>query len=75
MVWLSIFKFKEMKVRYDKENDIVVIMFSEKSVSESEEKKPGVVIDYSEDGSIVSIEVMNASKEMTFPSKMEYEVG
>jgi uncharacterized protein YuzE len=64
-----------MKVKYDKENDIVVIIFSENAIVESEETKPGLVFDYSEDGSIVSIEVMNASKQMTFPFKVEYEVA
>jgi uncharacterized protein YuzE len=64
-----------MKVIYDKENDIVVIIFSENAIVESEETKPGLVFDYSEDGSIVSIEVMNASKQMTFPFKVKYEVA
>jgi uncharacterized protein YuzE len=64
-----------MKVKYDKENDIVVIIFSENAIVESEETKPGLVFDYSEDGSIVSIEVMNASKQMTFPFKVKYEVA
>ena len=64
-----------MKVKYDKENDIVVIVFSENKVVDSEEKKPGLIFDFADDGSIVSIEVMNASSQMTFPFKMEYEVA
>lgn len=64
-----------MKIKYDKENDIVVIVFSENAIADSDESKPGLIFDYSDDGSIVSIEVMNASKQMTFPFKVEYEVA
>ncbi|MFW6222729.1 MAG: DUF2283 domain-containing protein [Bacteroidota bacterium] len=64
-----------MKVRYDKENDVIVIIFSDNEITESDEQKPGLIFDYANDGSIVSIEVLNASKQMPFPYKVEYEVA
>lgn len=64
-----------MKVKYDKQVDILYITFNQNIVEESDEYKPGIVIDYSEDGSIVSIEILNASKHMPDPLKVEYEVG
>ena len=64
-----------MKVRYDKEVDIMVIRFTELPVAESDEDKPGIIIDYAEDGSVISIEIMDASKRMESPVKMEYELA
>jgi uncharacterized protein YuzE len=62
-----------MKVKYDKEADIVYISLSDKAIKESDEDKPGVILDYSADGSIVGIEILNASKKLPQPYKMEYE--
>lgn len=35
----------------------------------------GIILDYDEKGSIVGIEILNASKRMKDPSKLEYEVA
>ena len=64
-----------MKVKYDKENDILYMEFSEEPVSESYEDKPGIIIDYSKEGYIVGIEILNASKNTEYPNKFEYEVA
>lgn len=64
-----------MKVKYDKEADVIYIMFSDKPVKESDENKQGVIIDYAESGDIVGIEILNASKQFPNPSKVEYEVA
>ena len=64
-----------MKVKYDKEVDILYITFSENKIKESDEDKPGVIIDYDKKGAIVGIEVLNASKKMLNPNKVEYEVA
>ncbi len=64
-----------MKVKYDKEVDVLYISFSENEIKESDEGKPGVVIDYDKDGTIVGIEILDASQKMTNPTKVEYEVA
>jgi uncharacterized protein YuzE len=64
-----------MKVRYDKDVDILVIRFSDLPITESDEDKPGVIIDYAEDGTIVGLEIMNASKKLSQPNKVEYEIA
>ena len=64
-----------MKVKYDKETDILYITFNKQKIKESDEDKPGIIIDYSKDGSIVGIEILNASKKMPVPMKVEYEVA
>ncbi len=64
-----------MKIKYDKEVDILYISFSNESIKESDEDKQGIIIDYSENGNIVGIEILDASKKMPQPTKLEYEVA
>ena len=53
-----------MKIRYDKEVDALYIDLLDLPSLESEEIAPGVIVDYSEDGRIVGIEVLNASQKL-----------
>ena len=62
-----------MKVKYDKETDILYIRLSDIALDESDEDKDGVILDYSANGQLVGIEVLNASKTTIEPSKVEYE--
>ncbi len=62
-----------MKVKYDKETDILYIKLSDLEIDESDEEKKGVILDYAEDGTLVSIEILNASKSNLSPTKVEYE--
>ena len=62
-----------MKVKYDKETDILYIRLSDLAIAESDEDKMGVILDYTADGQLVGIEVLNASKSAIQPSKVEYE--
>lgn len=64
-----------MKVKYDKEVDVLYILLSEKKIKESDEDKPGVILDYDKDGSVVGIEILNASKRMKNPAMVEYEIA
>ena len=38
-----------------------------KSIDESNEDKPGIIPDYAKDGSVVGIEILNASSKMSQP--------
>ena len=62
-----------MRVKYDKEVDILYVSFSNEPVFESDEDKKGIILDYSANGQIVGIEVLNASKQVGSPAKVEYE--
>jgi uncharacterized protein YuzE len=64
-----------MKVKYDKEQDILYVSFSDETVFESDEEKKGIILDYSATGQIIGIEVLNASKQVENPAKVEYEVA
>lgn len=64
-----------MKIRYNKEVDVIYLQFSTAPVSESDEDKPGIIMDYAANGSIVGIEILDASKKFPEPIRIEYEVA
>lgn len=64
-----------MKVTYDPQVDIVHILFSNTPIEESDEDKPGVILDYDKDGNIVGMEILDASKRMENPRALEYAVA
>jgi len=64
-----------MKVKYDKETDILYIRLNEGIVFESDESKPGIILDYSSDNQLIAIEILEASKSTIQPAKVEYEIA
>lgn len=64
-----------MKVIYDRETDTLTIILAETPVAESDEDKPGVILDYDAAGNLVSLEVMDASRRVAVPSRIEYQVS
>jgi len=64
-----------MKVYYDPDVDVLRILFSSQPIEESDEDKPGVIIDYDKDGNIVGLEVLEASKRVENPRSLEYAVA
>ncbi len=56
-----------MKLTYDAEVDVLRPLFADGPVEESDEDKPGVILDYDKDGNIVGLEILNASKRMENP--------
>jgi len=64
----------KMKIKYDQEVDILLIELSDSKIYESDESKPGVIIDYDKEGNIVKIEILDASKRTNTPFKFEYEM-
>ena len=64
-----------MKVKYDQEVDVLRIELSNRPVEESDEEKPGLILDYDKQGNVVSIEILNASKRMENPRSLEYAVA
>ncbi len=64
-----------MKVKYDKEVDVMKIVFSDNKIAESDEEKPGVILDFDVHGNIVSMEILDASKSITSTLSVDYEVA
>ena len=63
-----------MKVTYDQEVDILSIVLNDTDVEESDEDKPGIIIDYDDDGNIVGLEILDASTCIGNPRTLEYAV-
>jgi uncharacterized protein YuzE len=64
-----------MKVKFDKEVDVLYIKLNDLPIVESDQEKPGIILDYAEDGTVVSIEILNASRKLQQPDKIEYEIA
>jgi uncharacterized protein YuzE len=64
-----------MKVIYDRETDTLTVIFAETLVAESDEDKPGIILDYDVSGNLVAHEILDASRRVTSPSRMEYQVS
>jgi uncharacterized protein YuzE len=62
-----------MKVIYDSETDVLRILFSTAAIQESDEDKPGVILDYDQGGNLVGMEILNASQRMENPRNVEVE--
>ena len=64
-----------MKVTYDPEVDALSIILSDVSVEESDEARPGVILDYDAAGNVVGLEILNASKRVDNPRAIDYALA
>ena len=64
-----------MIIKYDKDIDVIYIKLTDGKVAESDEDKTGIILDYDDSGNIVGIEVLNASKKISQPNDIIYEVA
>jgi uncharacterized protein YuzE len=62
-----------MKVTYDRQTDTLSIVLKEGPIAESDEIKPGVILDYDDKGDLVSLEVLDASLRVTDTGRMEFQ--
>jgi len=55
-----------MKISYDKESDAIYFTISETTkVAESEEVRPGIVLDFDDNNRVVGVEILGASQRMS----------
>jgi len=58
-----------MRLKIDKENDVLYFRLDETAIIESEEVQPGVILDFDKNGRVVGIEILDLSKRVT-PEKL-----
>ena len=64
-----------MKVIYEKEIDVLRIILNDRPISESDEQRPGVIMDYDENGQLVGMEILNASRNTNNPMACDFAVA
>lgn len=64
-----------MKITYDPEVDILRIILINVPIEDSDEEKPGVILDYDEDGNIIGLEILDASKRIDNPRSLKYSIS
>lgn len=64
-----------MKVIYDPETDTLTVIFKDAPVAESDEDKEGVILDYDAHGHLISLEILDASRRVTKPQGIEFEMA
>jgi uncharacterized protein YuzE len=63
-----------MRVIFDPESDTLSLIFREDKIVESDEIREGIIIDYNKDGKIVSMEILDASEQISEPQGILYEL-
>jgi uncharacterized protein YuzE len=64
-----------MKIYYDKETDTLTITLRDAKVRESDELRPGMIIDFAEDGGVVRMEILRASKVVEKAGEIQFGVA
>ena len=64
-----------MKVTYDPRTDTVVISLRELAIEESDEVRPGVIVDFDAAGEVVRFEVFEASRVVENPREMRFVIA
>ena len=64
-----------MKVVYDRESDTLSIILRNGTVAESDEPRPGTILDYDKVGRLLSIELLDASEQVKGPQTVEFALA
>jgi uncharacterized protein YuzE len=65
-----------MKVSYDSRTDTLSVVLKEDAVvAESDEDKPGIILDYDQDGNLISLEILDASERVSDARKVDFQLA
>jgi uncharacterized protein YuzE len=63
-----------MEINYDQDVDILRILLTDAVIEESDEVEAGVIFDYDNQGTVVGIGILDASKRNTQTHQLEYSI-
>lgn len=64
-----------MKVSYDEKTDTLSVILKDNTpIAESDEDKPGIILDYDAKGNLISLEILDASNRVTEARKVEFQM-
>jgi len=66
---------RAVRVVFDHDTDTLSIILKPGPVAESDEEKPGVILDYDGDGNLVSLEILDASRRVEQPQRMDFQAA
>ena len=61
-----------MKSRYDAETDALYVRFADAEVVESEEVRPGFILDFDAAGRVVAVEILDASEHLASGADLQH---
>jgi len=65
-----------VKVNYDPKTDTLSFILKENvSITESDEEKPGIILDCDGQGDLVSMEILDASRRVTEAKKVDFQIA
>ena len=65
-----------MKVQYDSKTDTLSVILKDNTpVHESDEDKPGIILDYDKEGNLISLEILDASRRVTDTRKVDFRLA
>ena len=64
-----------VKITYDKGTDTLSIILRPGKVAESDEARPGLILDYDKSGGLLSLELLDASEQVEAPQSVEFALG
>jgi len=64
-----------MKTTYDPKTDTLVIELRPGPVAESDEDKPGIILDYDAEGNLIGLEILDASRRVADARSMAFEIA
>lgn len=64
-----------MKLQYDREADALIILLRDADIQESDELRPGIIVDLAANGDVVRLEILDASRQIEGLDALELAIN
>lgn len=63
-----------MRIVYDSKIDTLTVRLKPGEIAESDEEKPGIILDFDEEGNLPGFEILDASKRVDDVTRVDFKV-